>query len=183
MTQDLLSSVRVVLATMLLCVAGYTAAVLGFAQAVVPGRAEGSLIRGEDGAVIGSRLVAQGFAEPGHFWPRPSAVSYDASAAGGSNLSPANPLLAERAAEEIARHGGGGPIPADLVTASGAGLDPHVTLEGALFQVPRVAEARGIDPAELTDLVEAMAFAPGGPLTDGRIVSALELNLALDGLD
>ena len=180
---DLLGSLRVAALTLLICVGGYTAAVLAFAQVAVPGRAEGSLIRTAEGTVIGSRLVAQPFAEPGHFWPRPSAVDYDASAAGGSNLSPANPLLAERAAAEIARHGSDAPIPADLVTASGAGLDPHVTLEGALFQVPRVAAARGLDPVEVASLVRAVAARPGGPLTDGRIVNVLELNLALDGLD
>ena len=180
---DLIGSLRVAALTLLICVGGYTAAVLAFAQAAVPGRAEGSLIRAEDGRILGSRLVAQGFAEPGRFWPRPSAVDYDAAAAAGSNLSPANPALAERARAEIARHGSDAPIPADLVTASGAGLDPHVTLEGALFQVPRVADARGLDTAEVSSLVRAMAASPGGPLTGGRIVNVLELNLALDGLD
>ena len=180
---DLLGSLRVAALTLLICVGGYTAAVLAFAQGLVPGRAEGSLIRAEDGRVLGSRLVAQGFEEPGHFWPRPSAVDWDASAAGGSNLSPANPALAERAAGIIAAHGGEGPIPADLVTASGAGLDPHVTLEGALYQVPRVAGARGLDAAELASLVRSVAASPGGPFTRQRIVNVLELNLALDAMD
>lgn len=184
MIDHLLASLRVAALTLLVCVAGHTTAVLAFAQAVVPAKAEGSLIRAEDGRVLGSRLVAQGFEDPSHFWPRPSAVGYDASAAGGSNLSPANPALAERARELIARHGAEeGAIPADLVTASGAGLDPHVTREAALFQVPRVAEARGLDPAELRALVDALAVRPGGPLTEGRIVNVLELNLALDAPD
>ncbi len=93
-----------------------------------------------------ARLLAQGFARPEYFWPRPSAVDYNASAAGGSNLSPTNPALRARAEEILARTAGGGkPLPADLVTASGSGLDPHITLEAASYQVQRVAAARGVD--------------------------------------
>ena len=180
---DLLASLRVTLATMAVCVAGYAALILGFAQAVTPETAEGSLVLAPDGAVIGSRLIAQPFADPAYLWPRPSAVGYAADGAGGSNLSPANPELAARAEAIITAHGGATadlPIPADLVTASGAGLDPHVSEAGARFQAPRVAQARGVTPAEVQALIEREAVSPGGPLTRGRIVNVLELNLALD---
>ncbi|KGJ09755.1 ATPase [Paracoccus sphaerophysae] len=178
-----MSGLRVAAATMAICVAGYTALILGFAQAVTPATANGSLVTNEDGEIVGSRLIAQAFTSPEYFWPRPSAVDYDAAGAGGSNLSPANPELAERAEALIASHGGATeerPIPADLVTASGAGLDPHISLEGALFQAPRVAEARGVAPSVVTAVIRDMAYAPGAFFTEGRIVNVLELNLALD---
>ncbi|RID91632.1 potassium-transporting ATPase subunit KdpC [Gemmobacter lutimaris] len=180
---DFISGLRVAAATMVLCVGGYTAIILGFAQVVTPATANGSLVTNGDGKIVGSRLIAQAFTSPQYFWPRPSAVDYDAAGAGGSNLSPANPELTERAAALIAAYGGATeerPIPADLVTASGAGLDPHISLEGALFQVARVARARGVEPSAVTTLVRNMAYAPGAFFTDGRIVNVLELNLALD---
>lgn len=180
---DFIASLRVTIATMLICVAGYITLILGFAQAVTPDTANASLITNDEGTVIGSRLVAQGFSSPEYIWPRPSAVDYDASGAGGSNLSPANPEITARAEAIIAAHGGASeanPIPADLVTASGAGLDPHISFEGALFQASRVADARGVDPAGVGEIIERMAFEPGGAFTDGRIVNVLELNLALD---
>ncbi len=180
---DLLSGLRVTGATMAICVAGYTAVVLGLAHVITPATANGSLIINEHGEIIGSRLIAQAFTAPEYIWPRPSAVDYDAAGAGGSNLSPANPDLAERAARLIAAHGGATeerPIPADLVTASGAGLDPHISLDGALFQAPRVAKARGVAPSAVAGYIRRLAYAPGGSLTDGRIVNVLELNLMLD---
>jgi len=177
---DILSSMRVVVVTMLVCVAGYTTLILGVANALTPETARGSLITDGTGEVIGSRLVAQGFTEPRYFWPRPSAVDYDAAAAGGSNLSPANPELTDRAETIIAAYGVDAVIPADLVTASGAGLDPHISRDGALFQVARVAEARGMNADAVRGTIERLAFSPGGPFTQDRIVNVLELNLALD---
>jgi K+-transporting ATPase ATPase C chain len=180
---DFISGLRVAVATMAICVAGYTAVILGFAQAVTPATANGSLIMDEDGEILGSRLIAQAFTSPEYFWPRPSAVNYDAAGAGGSNLSPANAELTERAEALIVAYGGATeerPIPADLVTASGAGLDPHISLEGALFQAPRVAEARGVAPSAIGSVVRRLAYAPGAFFTEGRIVNVLELNLALD---
>ncbi len=178
---DIISGLRVTAATMAICVAGYTTVILAFAQAVTPGTANGSLITSEDGTVIGSRLIAQGFTAPEYVWPRPSAVDYDAAGAGGSNLSPANPELAERAQALIAAHGRTDtPIPADLVTASGAGLDPHISQAGALFQAERVAEARGVAPAEVQAIIDRLAERPGGAFTPARVVNVLELNLALD---
>lgn len=178
------SSLRVVAATMAVCVVGYTAVIWGVAQAVTPGTADGSLILRANGTVIGSRQIAQGFTRPEYLWPRPSAVDYNAAAAGGSNLSPTSPKIALRGAEMVTRYGAtpARPLPPDLATASGAGLDPHISLAGALYQVPRIAAARGLDPTLVARLVEDRALRSGGPLTDGRIVNVLEVNLALDGL-
>jgi len=180
---DFISGLRVAAATMVLCVAGYTALILGFAQAVTPATANGSLITRADGSVAGSRLIAQAFSAPRYVWPRPSAVDYDAAGAGGSNLSPANPEVAKRAEALIAAYGGATqqrPIPADLVTASGSGLDPNISLAGALFQAPRVAKARGVSVLAVTTIIQRLAYSPGAFFTDRRIVNVLELNLALD---
>lgn len=180
---DLFSGLRVAAATMVICVAGYTTLILGFAQRVTPATADGSLVTHDDGTVIGSRLIAQAFTSPEYIWPRPSTVHYNAAGAGGSNLSPANAELSERAGNLIAAYGGATndrPIPADLVTASGAGLDPHISLDGALFQAPRVAQARGVDTPAVEAIIRRFAYAPGAFFTEGRIVNVLELNLSLD---
>lgn len=176
------ASLRVVVATMTVCVAGYALLILGFAQVVTPATANGSLVANADGKVIGSELIAQDFTEPGYFWPRPSAANYDASAAAGSNKSPTNPELTKRAAGTLAHYGAtpANKLPADLAAASGAGLDPHITLAGALYQVPRVAAARGMPQEQVRALAEKNAFAPGGRLTSTRIVNVLMLNRQLD---
>ncbi len=178
------ASLRLALVTLLICVGGYTSLILGFAQVFGPYTAAGSLITGADGGVVGSRLVAQRFTNPAYFWPRPSAVDYNAAAAGGSNKSPTSPFLTRRADELATRYGasGGRPLPADLAAASGSGLDPHITLHAALYQAPRVAAARGLDLLRVEALVRQHGFSPGGPLTGGRLVNVLELNLALDDL-
>lgn len=182
--QYLLPSLRLWIVTFLVCVVGYAALVLGFAQTVTPFRADGSIILIE-GRAVGSELIAQDFTSPRYFWPRPSAVDYDGMGAGGSNLSPTSPDLTERAAGLVARHGAtpDNPLPADLVAASGGGLDPHISLAGALYQVERVAAARGLAPAEVRQLVETEATTAGGPLAAERIVNVLTLNLALDRLE
>ncbi|MEA1618593.1 potassium-transporting ATPase subunit KdpC [Erythrobacter sp. T5W1-R] len=179
--QYLLPSLRLWLVTFAICVVGYTALVLAFAQSVAPFQANGSIIEA-DGRAVGSKLIAQDFSSPRYFWPRPSAVDYDGMGAGGSNTSPTSPELTDRAKELIARYGATAdiPIPADLVAASGGGLDPHVSLEGALFQADRVAAARGLAPAEVRRLIEAQAVSAAGPFAPERIVNVLELNLALD---
>jgi K+-transporting ATPase ATPase C chain len=182
--QSLLASIRIAAATMLICVASYATAVWAVAQAITPDTANGSLIVGQDGTIIGSRQVAQAFTEPRYFWPRPSAVDYDAAAAGGSNKSPTSPDVADRGREMVERYGAtpGNPLPADLAAASGAGLDPHISEAGALYQAARVAEARGMDKAQVETLIRRSAFSPGGFLTQERIVNILELNLALDAM-
>jgi potassium-transporting ATPase KdpC subunit len=180
----ILASVRLILATMLICVGGYATLIWGIAFLLTPDTAQGSLITAEDGKVIGSRLIAQKFTEPRYFWPRPSAVDYNAAAAGGSNKSPTSPDLTQRAEEIVPQYGATpeNPLPPELAAASGAGLDPHISEHAALYQARRVAEARGLPLHQVETIIREQAFAPGGFLTPDRLVNVLELNLALDKL-
>jgi K+-transporting ATPase, C subunit len=168
---------------MLGCVVAYAAIVFGFAQTFSPWRANGSIVE-IDGRVIGSDLIAQDFTSPRYFWPRPSAANYDGMGASGSNLSPTSKYLAARAAKTTMRYGAtpANPVPADLVAASGGGLDPHISLAGALYQVDRVAAARGLEARQVRQLVHGAATAPGGIFAAEPIVNVLRLNLALDRL-
>lgn len=176
------SHLRVALVTLVVCTFGYTISIALFAASLSPARAAGSLVYGSSGQIVGSRLIGQAFHSPHYLWPRPSAVDYDAAGAGGSNLSPTNPALAERARPLLTALGATSsrPVPADLVTASGSGLDPDVTLEGALYQTDRIAQARGVDPAVVRALVEAHSESIAGPFDPSRKVNVLEVNLALD---
>jgi K+-transporting ATPase ATPase C chain len=185
--QSLLASIRAIIATMLICVAGYAGAIWVVGQVLAPDTAEGSLIMSADGKVIGSRLIAQKFTEPRYFWPRPSAAGkdgYDATSAAGSNKSPTSTDVTDRAREIVARYGAtaDNPLPPELAAASGGGLDPHISERAALYQAKRVAEARGIPQARVEEMIRANAFTPGGFLTPDRLVNVLELNLALDQL-
>jgi K+-transporting ATPase ATPase C chain len=177
-----ITSLRLAAITLLVCSGGYTALILGFAQVVTPATANGSLIEAPDGRVVGSHLLAQAFTQPRYFWPRPSAVGYNAAGAGGSNKSPTSPDLTARARETVAAHGATPerPLPADLAAASGGGLDPHITERAALWQVDRVAAARGQPREQVEQIVRGLAFAPGAFFTSERIVNVLDLNLALD---
>jgi K+-transporting ATPase ATPase C chain len=180
--KSLLTTIRIVVATLLICVGFYAAVILGLAQAVTPATAEGSLITNADGTVVGSRLIAQPFTQARYFWPRPSAVDFNGAGAGGSNKSPTSPALTERGSEIVARYGAtsANPLPAELAAASGGGLDPHISERGALYQAQRVAAARGIDKATVDALIEKSAFAAGGAFAPERLVNVLELNQALD---
>jgi K+-transporting ATPase ATPase C chain len=180
----LITSLRLVVATMLICVVGYVGTILGVAQAV-PDTARGSLIKTADGKIVGSRLIAQNFTQPGYFWPRPSAAGkngYDATSAAGSNKSPTSADLTKRAQELVARYDASKekPLPAELAAASGGGLDPHITAHGARYQAERVANARGLPLSQVEALIEQHAFTSGAFLTPDRLVNVLELNLALD---
>lgn len=168
----------------LLLSGAYPALVTGLGQLAFPKQANGSLIvRG--GQVVGSDLLAQGFAAPGYFHPRPSAAGangYDASASSGSNLGPASQSLADRIARDSAALASENhrAIPPALVTTSASGLDPHISPEAAFWQIPRVAAARHIPQARLEALVRACIETPmGGVLGEPR-VNVLRLNLALD---
>jgi K+-transporting ATPase ATPase C chain len=182
--ESLIASIRLVVATMLICVAGYAAVIWGVGSILTPGTAEGSLITAADGTVVGSRLIAQKFTQPRYFWPRPSAVDYNASGAAGSNKSPTSTDLTDRAAEIIAQYGAtsANPLPPELAAASGGGLDPHVSERAALYQAQRVAEARGLPQSQVEDIIRQHGFSPGGFLAPDRLVNVLELNLALDRL-
>jgi K+-transporting ATPase ATPase C chain len=179
---NLAASLRITLATIVLCGGLYPLAIWSFARVAAPELASGSLVRDRDGNVVGSHLIAQGFSEARYFRPRPSAVNYNASAAGGSNLSPAGSEVRDRAlktVEENQNHDGV-PLPADLATASGSGLDPFITLETALYQAPRVAHARGIKLAELENVVRHQAL-QNRPFWSGEgLVNVLEVNMELD---
>jgi K+-transporting ATPase ATPase C chain len=169
--------------SILVCSAAYPAVMLGFAAVAAPDSREGSLIRRENGTIVGSRLLAQEFTRAEYFWPRPSACAYNASATGGSNLSPTNPKLTERAQEIIARLAPprNEAVPADLVTASGGGMDPHITLAAAKMQAQRVATARQMSAEDVTRLIHEHADAPTLVALGGEpIVNVLELNVALD---
>lgn len=177
-----MTSLRLILISIALCGFAYTAAILGFARIASPEHADGSLVKSPDGRIIGSRLIAQTFTGDHYFHPRPSACDYNARAAAGSNLSPTNPKITERAKAIIAAHQASAehPIPADLVTTSGSGLDPDITETAARYQVTRVANARQIDPAIVMKVIDAtkrpLMAQFGGP----TLVNVLELNLALD---
>ncbi len=179
MLDDALAALRLFLVTIVLCAVAYPLALLGLGGAFFHDRAEGSLVKVE-GRVVGSRLIAQRFHEDRYLWPRPSAADFDAAAASGSNLAPSNPALRARVTHQLAdvAPSGGEHIPADLVTASGSGLDPHVTLAAALYQATRIAAARGTDPPRVCSLLRdaASPVSPGGP----PLVNVLETNLRLD---
>jgi K+-transporting ATPase ATPase C chain len=162
----------------------YPIAITGLAQLAFPDQANGSLVV-RDGVVIGSSLVGQSFDGSDYFWGRPSGTAkpYDASASAGSNLGPSNPALADAVAERIAklrstdRIADDVAIPVDLVTASGSGLDPHISPAAAYYQVPRVAHARGIPEDDVRALVDARIE---GSVLGEPVVNVLQLNLALD---
>lgn len=180
---DIATSMRLFVLSIIVCSAGYTALILGFAVIAAPEARQGSLVRSEDGTIVGSRLLAQGFTRPEYFWPRPSACDYNASATSGSNLSPTNPKITERAQQIIARlrPAKGELVPADLVLASGGGMDPHISLAGALFQAPRVAGARSMPVVRVEGLIREQSDSPTLDALGGEpIVNVLELNRALD---
>lgn len=183
MKPNLLPALRMTLAMLVLCCVIYPAIVWAVAQ-VAPGRGEGVQLS-QKGRVVGFANVGQKFSRPDYFNTRPSAVNYNAQGSGGSNKGPSNPeylatvkarldtLLLLNPSLTAAQ------VPTELITASGSGLDPHLSPQGALVQVARVAKARGLTPARLTELVNSTTT--GGVLAP-QTVNVLQLNLALDAL-
>jgi potassium-transporting ATPase KdpC subunit len=167
----------------------YPLAITGIAQALFPKQANGSLIV-VDNKIAGSSLIGQSFDLPEYFWGRLSATSpfpYNAAASTGSNLGPTNPALAETVQRRIdalrsADPGNPQPIPVDLVTASGSGLDPHISLAAAMYQAPRIARERGLSVQQVTDLVNQHTQGRQLWFLGEPRVNVLQLNLALDGL-
>ena len=167
----------------------YPLLVTGISQLLLPDQAAGSLIE-RDGKLIGSRLIGQNFTDPKYFWGRPSATGpypYNAAASGGSNLGPLNPALKDMVAARVqalrnADPGNTQPAPVDLVTASGSGLDPHISPAAAEYQVARVARIRGVSPAVVRDAVAQQTQGRQWGILGEVRVNVLELNLALDHL-
>jgi potassium-transporting ATPase KdpC subunit len=186
--EELLPSIRAAAVTLVLTGLAYPLVMTGLAQLLFPHRANGSLVVDGTGKVVGSELLAQGFSGPSYFHPRPSAAGdkgYDPLASGGSNLGPTSKKLRDQAAaqlEALAKENpeAGGPPPVELVTASGSGLDPHLSPAAALWQVARVAKARGVAPTRVQALVEDLTEGRDLGILGEPRVNVLSLNLALD---
>ncbi len=184
MKKNLVISVLMTIATTVLLGIIYPLVVTGIAQVLFPRKANGQLIE-SNGKVVGSRIIGQAFSSPGYFHSRPSAAGngYDATASNGSQWGPTNQKLVDRVKGDVAAaqaENPGTPIPIDLVTASGSGLDPEISPAAAAFQIPRVAKARGISEAQVRDIVAGHTENRQlGFLGEPR-VNVLELNLDLD---
>jgi len=184
LTKNLLIAVRMTVVTTVILGLMYPLVVTGLAQVIFPDKANGQM-RTRNGQVVGSEIIGQAFAAPGYFHGRASAAGqgYDATASGGTNLGPTNKQLidAVAAAVDAARKDNpNAPVPIDMVTTSASGLDPHISPDNAMFQVPRVARARGIAEADLRAVVERRVERRQlGFLGEPR-VNVLLLNLALD---
>lgn len=187
MVSALVTALRVSIVTLVLTGVLYPVAITGVAQLLFSHEANGSLVTDERSQVVGSALLAQGFTQPGYFQPRPSAAGngYDATASSGSNLGPTSQKLRDRVvadAERLRKENpdAQGPVPAELVTTSASGLDPHLSPEAARWQAPRVAKARGVAVERVLTVLDT--FVEGrtlGVLGEPR-VNVLTLNLALD---
>jgi len=193
MLAELKPALRLLLVLTLLTGALYPLTVTGLAHLLFPAEAKGSLIEGDDGKLLGSTLIGQRFVQPGYFHSRPSAAGdqgYDATQSGASNLPVTSRKLvadiAARAAAYRAEYrsdgppGSAPPVPLELVTASGSGLDPHLSPAAALYQVPRVARERRLGEEEVRTLVEILVEKRGYGILGEPRVNLLKLNLALD---
>jgi potassium-transporting ATPase KdpC subunit len=184
MKKNLITAVLMTIATTILLGLVYPLVVTGLAQAFFPEQANGQLIQ-KDGKTIGSRIIGQGFFEPGYFHSRPSAAGngYDAANSGGSNLGPTNQKLIDRVKGDVATaqtENPGQAAPIDLVTTSASGFDPHITPAAAEFQLPRIAKKRGVPVEQLRALVAKHTETRQlGVLGEAR-VNVLELNLELN---
>lgn len=188
MLKAALIAVRVTFFTLLLTGVAYPLVVTGLAQLLFSRQANGSLVRDNQGHIIGSELIGQRFSRPAYFQPRPSGAGesgYEPTASGGSNLGPTSQKLRDRAIKELENlqkenPDAAFPVPAELVTASASGLDPHLSLAGALWQVPRVARARGIAAERIKAVVQLHLQGPDLGFVGKPRVNVLLLNLALD---
>jgi potassium-transporting ATPase KdpC subunit len=181
-------AIRTAVVTIVLTGLIYPFVMTGLAQILFPWRANGSLVTDEKGQVVGSELIAQGFANPAYLQPRPSAAGekgYDATSSAGSNLGTTSKKLQERVAGDLKtlkenNPDASGSVPVELVTTSGGGLDPHLSPQGALWQVPRIAKARGVSPDRVKAVVEANVEGRTFGILGEPRVNVLLVNLALD---
>lgn len=185
MLTEITRGVLFTIVTMVLFGGVYHAGLWAVGQIAFPAQAQGSLIRRDDGSVIGSSLVAQAFTRSEYLHPRPSAVDYNAASTGGSNFGSSNPehleLVQERLTEVMAAESApASDVPSEMITASGGGLDPHIPPAAAHLQAGRVAAARGIDSNRIRALIDAHTDPPTFGFLGRARVNVLELNLALD---
>jgi K+-transporting ATPase ATPase C chain len=162
----------------------YPLAVTGLAQVLFPSRANGQLVE-RNGKIVGSRIIGQSFAAPGYFHSRLSSAGtgYDATSSSGSNLGPTNKILLDRVKGDVAKaaaENSSAPVPIDLVTSSGSGLDPHISPAAAEFQIPRVARERKVSEADLRALVQKFTQQRQFGILGEPRINVLELNLELD---
>lgn len=185
MNKNFITAILMTIVTTVLLGLIFPLVVTGIAQVIFPSNADGQLIM-RNNQVVGSKIIGQPFSSPGYFRSRPSAagaIGYDAGASSGSNLGPTNKKLIDRVkadVEKLQAENPGKPVPVDLVTTSGSGLDPHISPAGAEFQVPRVARERSISEDEVRRVVQAHTSGRQFGFLGEPVVNVLELNLELD---
>ncbi len=185
MLKEIRQGVLFTIVTMVLLGGGYHVVLWTIGRVVFPSQAEGSLIRRSDGSIVGSRLIAQRFARPEYFQPRPSAVDYNAASTGGTNYGPSNPdhlkVVRERL-DAIMKQEGVRPnqVSSEMLTASGGGMDPHIPPAAAELQARRVASARGVPIERVRQLIREHTEPPAFGFLGRARVNVLELNVALD---
>jgi len=185
MVKEIKQGMLFTLVTLVLLGGVYNVFLLAIGRVVFPAQAEGSLIRRADGTVVGSRLIAQKFERPEYFHPRPSAADYNAASTSGSNYGPSNPdhlKAVQERLDAIVKEDGvqASQVPSEMVTASGAGVDPHIPPNSAELQAARVANSRKVEISRVRELIEAHAEPPTLGFLGRARVNVLELNLRLD---
>ena len=184
----MLKNIRLVLVLLVICGIAYPLLMTGVSQVIMPAKADGSLIKNESGEIIGSELIGQSFKDPGYFHGRISSINYDAAGSGTPNYSPSNEEMVERTKNDIAEFLKENPtikkedIPSDLMTNSGSGLDPNVSPQGAIVQVPRIAKERGLSEKSLYNLIDKFTEGRSLGLFGEPRINVLKLNIALDEL-
>ncbi|WP_301172970.1 potassium-transporting ATPase subunit KdpC [Brevibacillus nitrificans] len=183
-----LTNLRLSLILLVICGLAYPLAMTGISGVIMPAKASGSLITDASGKVLGSELIGQSFTDPKYFSGRISSIENNAAGSGSNNYAPSNPALIERTQKDLAAFLQANPgvkqedIPADLLTNSGSGLDPHLSPQAAEVQVKRIAKARNLDPAKLRKLIEEQIEDRSLGVFGEPRVNVLKLNLALDQL-